>query len=201
MPAKKGGKGLNKNQRKEVRKLVQEPLEKKRWPVYKQSMNVSSTHFFDDLVTIPQGDTEEARDGDQINVSGGFIRGVIYGYDVDNIVRMTIIRWKPNSVPTAADIYEDATIGANGAMFSPFNHNHRNEFVVLADRFYDLETGAGGGDRQKQFTIKLRKQPKIVYDGAITNGTNKLYIIWSSDSTVSAHPAVTYRGTINYFDA
>lgn len=199
---KKGGRGLSKTQRVEVKKLVQAPMEKKRYPIYKQNQGISVTHFVDDLMSIAQGDGEQDRDGDQIKVTSGFLRGAIYGADTTNIVRATVIRWKPSSVPTAADIYDATSIGTNGALFSPFNHAKRQDFVVLADRFWHLTNDTyGHGDRIRQFFIKIRSQPKTVYDGTSTvYATNKLYIIWSSDSTVATYPDVVYRGDIHYTD-
>lgn len=201
MPYKKKarGRGLTKKQRAEVKKIATGPMERKRWPVYKEAMTISSTHFVDDLMAVPQGDTEQSRDGDAIKITQCRIKGHIIGTDASNIIRMTVIRWKPNTIPTAADIYDDTTIGANGAMFSAFKHTTRDSFVVLADKYIKVE-GATYGNIQKMFNIYIKPQPKTTFNGALTTGQNKLYIIWSSDSIVANHPYVTYRGDLLYLD-
>lgn len=192
------GRGLTKKQRSEVKKIATAPMERKRFPVYKQGLSISTSHHIDDLSSVYQGSTEEGRTGDAIKIISGHIKGVVVAADTTNIVRYTVLRWKPNTIPTAADIYDDATIGANGAMFSPFNHINRPSFVVLADRYIDLE--ATNGDMQKMFNIRIKPQPKTIYEGGANTGSNKLYIIWSSDSVAITHPDVTYRGDIHFLD-
>lgn len=191
--------GLTPTQKKQVKKIAQAPMERKRWPVYHEGLPISTTHFVDDLLAVPQGDTEQSRDGDAIKITYSKIMGQIIGNDSTNIVRMTIIRWRANSVPTAAEIYDDTTINANGALFSPFNHKFRDQFVVLKDRYFKVE-GATYGNIQKMFYVTLKSQPKTVFNGNLTTGMNKIYIIWSSDSGTANHPTITYRGDIHYLD-
>lgn len=193
------GRPLSAQQKKQVRKMVYAPMEKKRWPVYKQGLLISSTHVIDPLTEIAQGDGEQDRDGDAIKIVSGFIRMAFSAVDSTNILRCTLIRWRSATTPTAAEIYDDTTIGANGAIFSPFNHNRRSLFTVLMDKFIDIENHTSG-DIQKMINVSIPPQPKTVFDASALTGINKLYFIFSSDSTAASHPSVVYRGDINYVD-
>lgn len=192
------GRGLTKKQRVEVKKLVTAPIEKKDLGFYLQDSAVSSTHNIVDLMSVVnQGTTEDDRIGDEIKITSLYGRGSVRVGDATNVVRMTLIRWKCNSVPTASQIYEDATIGLQGAIYSPFNHKFRESFVVISDRFYHVDTY----NTTRPFILKARAQPKTVFNGTLSTGSNKLYLILSSDSLVTAHPTVTFRGDINFIDA
>lgn len=191
------GPGLNKIQRTEVKKLVLAPMERKNFPYFLQDDPVSTLHQVIDLMAVTQGDGEQQRDGDQLKITSMFGRGRIYAGDAVNTVRLTLIRWKCNSTPTPAEVYEDTGIGAQGALFSPFNHKFRDSFVVISDRWYNIDTY----NPIKLFTLSSKAQPKTVFNGALTTGTNKLFLFTSSDSSLAVHPTVTFRGNIHYTDS
>lgn len=193
------GRGLTKKQRVEVKRLVQSPMEHKYFVAAYQANPITTTHIVAELMAIPQGDGEEQRDGNNIKITSAFYRGIIVAGDPTNVVRMTLIRWKPNSTPTAAQIYRVTNIGTNGAMFSDFNSEFRGDFVVLQDKFITVEST--DGQAQKQFTLRCGNQPKTVFNDVATTGKNKLFLIIASDSLAAAFPTITMRGSVRYTDA
>lgn len=191
--------GLNKVQRKQVKKLVEAPLEKKKFHASYQDANVTATHVVSEICNIGQGDTEATRDGDAIKITSAFYRGHIVAADQTNVVRLTLIRWKPNGTPSADKIYETAVIGTDGGIYSDFNHQYRSDFVVLQDKFITVQ--GTNGQCQRMFTLKCGHQPKTVFNGSATTGANKLFLIKSSDSLAATHPTITMRGELFYTDA
>ena len=192
------GRGLTKKQRVEVKKLVVAPMERKAFHAAYQDTTISDTHLVSEISNIGQGDTIETRDGNQIKITSCFIGGNVVAGDSTNIVRLTLIRWKPNSTPTADLIYEQTAIGSGGAMFSDFNHDYRSDFVVLKDKFITVESS--NGQLQKMFTLRAGKQPKTTYNDSATSGANKLFLIACSDSLAASHPTVTFWCDIKYID-
>lgn len=190
-------KTLSATQRKEVKKLVMAPMEKKNFPWYFQDFEISTTHTVVDLTAVAQGDGEQSRDGDSIKITGMYGRGVLFWGDAVNMIRLTVIRWKCNSVPTAAQIYDTTAIGTNGGMFSSFNHKYRDNFVVISDKYVDIDSY----HPYKQVIIKAGAQPKTTFNGAATTGGNKLFLILSSDSSAAGHPSLTMRADVHYIDA
>lgn len=181
-------KSLSPTQRKEVKKLVMAPMEKKNFPWFYQDLDITDVHNISNITAIPQGDGEAERDGDSVKITGTYGRGAIIVGDGFNMVRLTLIRWKCNGEPTAAQIYDLTNIGTNGSMYSPFNHNYRDQFVVLQDKFINLDTY----NPYKQVIIKAGPQPKTTYNAGAITGINKIYMILSSDSTVGPHPKITF---------
>lgn len=192
---------LTKEQRSQVMRLVTRPMELHHWPVYSQAFAISTTHTVFDLMAIAQGDGVRDRSGNQVTVQSLRMDGIIVGSDASNVMRLTLVRWKPSSVPTAADVYDNTVIGANGAMFSGFNIKERQDFAVLYDKWFNLEQTATG-NHNKLFSIKVGAQPKATFrDTLTTTCTNKLYLIASSDSNAVSHPDLTFRGDLRYYDA
>lgn len=188
--------GLNKAQKKEVKKICQKPVEVKYSEIARQGISVSSSHTIFDESQISQGVEHNKRVGDAIKIKGIFVRGHILGADSTNVVRLTVIRYKPSGSPSSSEIFDDINIGANGAMFSPINHDYRKEFVVLHDRFYYTNTY----HQQVPFTVNIKSQPMTHFNDTANSGQNKIYFIWSSDSVAATHPTVSYRGETRYTD-
>lgn len=193
---RRGPRGLNQKQKKEVKKLVQAPMERKHFVTAYEGNASSSVHVITDLTGIAQGDAYNERDGDSIKIVGGYFRGSVVGSDATNIVRITLIRWKPTTTPTANDIYQSTGIGTVGSIYSEFDRDNRKSFTVLKDIFIHVD----GYNPQKPFYIRIKNQPMLKYMGSSTNGANKLYLIHSSDSIASGHPSITMRGVLSYVD-
>lgn len=193
------GRGLTKVQRKQVKQLVAAPMERKSFHASYQDAALSDTHIVSELFQVSQGDTQDTRDGSKCKITSCFIRGNVVAGDSTNIIRLTLIRWKPNSTPTAAQIYESATIGTNGAMFSSFNHEYRGDFVVLQDKFISVEATAG--QLQRMFTLRCGHQPATTFNDAATTGANKLFLVASADSLAVSHPTATFWSEIYYTDS
>lgn len=166
-----------------------------------------------DLTQVTQGTTDTSRIGDKIHIHSIEIRHRTYlkmnappTSDGQNqcIVRMILFQWKDDSVPTETDILEP--IGGNIYTISPYNHDRKVKRKVLFDRTFVIsaQISATAGHEyavRDQVMIKkyisLKKLPgegiTVNYQAASTNGVNKIYMIYFTDTTP---PTLNVSGTI-----
>lgn len=158
---------------------------------------MSATATIASLTDIPQGDTDNARDGDalklkslmcvfNVNANTGAVR---------NIIRIIIFQWKPNdsTAPTAGQLL---LTGASGSVdtTSQYSHDNRQLFNILSDWYFPVGGSTTVPDtvqvrtfKRKIFGRKMRKN--VQFSAAGTTGTNKLYILYIAD-TVANNPVI-----------
>jgi hypothetical protein len=158
--------------------------------------SVSSTATITDLTTIPQGDTDSARDGDAIRVKRmEQILSWAPG-DTTNTYRQIIFRWNQDDV--VAPVVTDVLQLANA--FSPYNRDtlRAKKFSVIDDWF--SVTGLNGPSIDKHVFAKAMEWNISFYSGG-TSGTNKIYSLQISDSGAVTHPFVNSDFRVYFTDS
>lgn len=182
--------------------------------------SVTSTGSVTHLTAVPQGDTDQTRDGDQLTIRSlelkwqaftGFTNSTTT-YDFFNRVRCLVVQWYPQTTPVLGDIL--LSVG-NGAHIAPYNHDTRFQFKVLYDStktvdqtlFYNGTTtfGMSTGNSESQLITKRinrgYKQRRVQFvGGTVTAPSNGLYLIFVSDSVAITNPQAEYVAKLNYSD-
>lgn len=184
-------------ERKQVQRIANKDREKKTHIGYAQEVAVSDTWGIYHLTGIAQGDTHTTRDGDEIKITSFSSRGNVMCADATNIVRITIISWKPNSIPAANDIFQTADTINQGGLYSELNHANKKNIRVHYDKILHMTLQ---NNAVQYWACKFKELPKCVYNPGLTTGTNQLYICIASDSSAVTHPTFTYRGELDYHD-
>jgi len=163
---------------------------------------IIDTGRIDPITDIPQGDTDQERDGDQLN-----IRSIEVNWawaqptalnDLSNLCRFIVFQWFPNTTPTIASIL--ASTATTTGVLSPYHHDNRFQFKILLDVKTTLGLNSGNSAMIYRKYIKGDLKRKIQYITGGIAGQNKLYVVALSDSTVAAHPNLSFAIKVNYQD-
>lgn len=165
------------------------------------AQTVSSTGTLTKLTTVPQGDTDSARDGDQLLIKKFEVRGYCTPADATNICRFLIFRWNvddTSDAPTLAEILQDA---ASSPWISPYNRDSRRsgKVVIIYDNILGVCT-SGPGIKTFKHECKW-KALKINFEAAATTGVGHIYLLTVSDSTASTHPFFSMESRVWFTDS
>ena len=141
------------------------------------------------------------RVGDKINIKSMVIRGTLTEADTKNIVRIVIFQWYPvdsASIPVASQIL--ASTGTWGIV-SPFIHDTRNQFGILVDKIYNLNS-VSLPYRPFEIRVPLKYAKKqIGFNAAGLFGSNHILALIITDSSASTHPTVSFYTRVYYTDS
>jgi hypothetical protein len=163
----------------------------------------SSSAAIDSLTDIASGDTDQTRDGDQLNLVRCFgrINSYISTSDVtaddSNYVRVILFQWFPNTTPTTADILED---DSNYPTQSVYKHDTRFMYTILMDHTFSLCRNGPSNMIHDFSIVNFRKKVQFLANSSSV-ATNKLYLLRVSDSGTIEHPALGYFIRVLYHDA
>jgi hypothetical protein len=151
--------------------------------------------------SITQGDTDQTRDGDMINLTK--VRLVCSGVyaDTTNVMRIILFRWKPNSTPTWAELLEGATPGASDWK-RPHRKDTASNFHIMYDRTLNLSS-AGQPQALVSKTLfgKSLGKKRLAFSGGGTSGTDHIWLFVISDSATASHPNFDYSVTTYFTDS
>lgn len=200
-------KPLNPTQKQQVKDIIKVRQELKFFPASKSGVAVSTTPTIDDLSAIPQGSTDNDRDGDRVRLETLELRGVLINADVTNHYRIVVFSWFPNSTPVAGNILLNGPSG-NVDAFSCYSHDNRQLYKILWDKFYFCAGNGGAASNpytptsEQPLYFRVPVTPKQVqFAAGTTNGTNKVYILYLSDSGAISHPVIHYATKLLYTDS
>lgn len=164
--------------------------------------------------SVPQGDTDQARDGDQYT-----IRSIEFnfqfscspfpsGTDLVNICRMIVFQWFPDSIPNLSQILISAGTG-NYTALSPWNHDRRFLYKILLDKTFVVSKATVAQPTDMSTQVSMNKitsgmKRKVQFQAAsATDATNLIYMAAFSNSSATAGniPQCTYFAKINFTDA
>jgi hypothetical protein len=152
------------------------------------------------LSTIPQGDTDTTRDGDQLAVEWTEVRYnvLVNASDVSNMVRVIYFCWHfddGGQPPTPALILQAPT-----TPLSAYNRDSVKEkaFSVLSDRLHATYSGGVG---QECAYYRNKKKFKITFTSGGNTGKNHVYLLAVSDSGISPFPTLSSYHRTQFFDA
>lgn len=147
-----------------------------------------------DCNLIPQGLLDINRVGDRcdtVNFIARFtLQKIAAGADVTCNVRVIFFLWRPNSVPTAADILN---IGPSTVIdpLSEYNHDTRQEYKILYDKNITLTPATEL--LRRTFVVKRKLKKILQFVNASTVGTNHLYMNVTTDANGATLPAMSYH--------
>jgi len=211
------GAPLSKRQRSEVNSLIHRQQELKYFSAVATATAVTVTGAITGVpFDVPQGDTDQSRDGDQLMWCGHIdlklqcVNGQGATADIYNNIRYMIFQWHPSSTPTSAAILLNGPSGAPD-IYSNYNHDQRQQYLVLFDRVF---TTVGAGNTApipntnivttglKTFRVSLeRATKKAQYQAGGATGTNRLYVLYLSDSALATHPTLAYATKVVFRDS
>lgn len=200
-----------------VKRLIGNKIEDKYKDVQTTAagLGLSQTPTLVHLTPIGQGDGASTRDGDEINLKSISLRYHLRTDDTltngsnnlscSNVVRIMLVQWKEQSLPTAAQILEDTDAIQN--LQTHYNWENRRNYKVLYDRRHNLvpsmALGTAGSSeivpaRANGQTLIFGKKlvKKLTYDGSATAGEkNSIYLMMIANTTTGA-PEIFYESRI-----
>jgi hypothetical protein len=191
-----------------VKQMIMGNLEQKFFDTKTYLQSATSTPAQDALSAVPQGDTDNARDGDAINLIKlwykfeCYIQGIGGTNDFSNQVRLIFYQWHPMSTgaaPVPANVLLDLSV-AQSATMSAYQWDNRKDYKILYDRTFNL-SGNGPSDMGTMGTINLKNVQSRFSNGSSTLATNQIYSMVMSDSLVATHPQFNLYTRVIYTDA
>jgi len=153
------------------------------------------------LSNTSQGQTGGQHIGDESTIKGLEFRMLVTVADSTNVVRATIVRWKPNIGYvgcSAAAIYKTTTALLN--LTSGFLEDGEDMYQVLYDEVIPL-AAAGGNPEQVYRLIKRKLNFRCDFLTNTSNCSNNLYLLLTSDSAAATDPQVQFYSQIAFTDA
>jgi hypothetical protein len=191
---------LNASQRLQVARMIKKDTEMKSFGAGAAVGAVSSTAFVQDLSAIAIGTDDNTRIGNHVHLKRSNFRFRLDGADPTNTFRIILFKWKDNDFytgnPAASAILANLSAGA-GDVVMPYNRETPGSYTIIKDFF--LTTSATGENTVTRY-VSIPLSGKIQYTGATTNGLNKIFLLLLSDSTVIAHPTITWFHELLYTD-
>lgn len=216
-PVQFKGRKLNKRQKRQVKRLIGVQKEYKFF-VYNLPNNstTSSTPGITSISNIPQGTTDNTRDGDRltlakyIEIRMQFTNSKGTGGDWYNTYRFILFQWKGSNTPISSDIL---LVGPSGSIdvHSSYDEDQALQYHIIKDICFNTvgptDTVSGSfpqSNHVRNFVFKIpvkRINKKIQFVGGTTTGSNKLYYLLVTDSTAAPHPTYWFNSKIYFTDA
>jgi hypothetical protein len=209
-PRKNGGNRSNPNQARQrpsnqnlTKRQVRQMIDSKVALISEQkylSNNLSFTTDYNGTLTsqniIPQGDTDNTRDGDSCLLKKTRMAFSVQLADTTNLVRVMMLQWKPYSTPAVSAILFNT--GSIVSPLSSLNKDQNQQYTVLYDRVFYLHAGnALDGD-----VIEVTPSSEhLQFVAGTTSGTNQLYLLTISDSSAASHPIFSAYVTSYFTDS
>jgi hypothetical protein len=160
--------------------------EEKNWPLT-MSNTIAYTGAMYGLTDVPQGDTDEARDGDSLNKEHILVKYSVICADATNLMRVLVFSWGLTSTPVPGDVF--SILGNAQAPFSYTVQDNKQLLHVYYDRLHCLSLASNVSECG---TIDIPVKGKIQFNTGTTTGSNKIFICLLSDSAAATHP--TFQG-------
>lgn len=213
------GRKLNKRQKMQVKRIVGADIETKYSYSVTSPTAVSNTVFVGLLHSIPQGVTDVDRVGDRLKWGyKGHFKAQVAAGDSYNTVRLIIFQWKPNTpivsaatTPLASSIL---LVGPSGSIdtLSLYNHDQRQLYHILYDKNHTMVGNAALGTitlntPTSNSVINFRgsykpKNHQVQYvGGSTTVGTNLIFYLYVSDSSINPAPVYAAAYKMLYTDS
>ncbi len=161
----------------------------------------TATMVFADLSAIAQGDTNETRVGDKVDLKSLSVGISLRSSTATQLngVRIFIVSTRVEGTPVASELLRD--IGVPESMISRYTDAPMTQ-KVLFDKYVNLTTPVGAELKTVKFNIFLRKHLGDLHfesAAATTAPNHKLWIGVQSESA-SAFPLFGFRSVLKYKD-
>jgi len=123
--------------------------------------------------------------------------------DIYSTVRVMVVQWHPNTslvVCAASSVLQNAT-----NIFSMYDWNLSSQFTVLYDRIHFLSglatapTNSGYQGFSGEIDLS-RGRKRIEFANGLTTGSEQIFIILLSDSSIAPYPVLTGWSRITFCD-
>lgn len=201
------GRGLNRKQKAQVKKLIEIPKELK---FYDTSFNAIALDFaplFVDMTAPAQGDGMDMRNGSRI-----WLKSVQYAFnfqlgDNTNYFRFLILQWfldNGHDQPQWQQIFQFHTGGLpinQLELMSPYvlDEGGTHNFRILLDKQFYLDLDNPIQTVKGYLNKGFRKS--LECSGAEENGTNHIFAMMISDSGAVSHPTVSGYTRARFYDS
>lgn len=155
------------------------------------------------LTDVPQGDTDGDRDGDALQAKRLEIRAYVSAGDAFNIVRVLLVKWHQNTAltggsPTPGQIFQ--TITSVLAPQSPlvFDYVRARNFSVLRDWVVEVDTYNPVATINDNVDLG---NYQLAFNAGTTTGTEKLFLVFISDSAAAPNPSVQFYTRLYFNDS
>lgn len=178
-----------------VKSYLNSTLEKKWISPTTGGAGISSTASSFDLTTMAQGTTANTRVGATITIKRIILKEVVQTGDATNIVRSTLIHWKPDNgvdVPQMVELYNDSTYPYN----SPFLPIKPSNFRVLSDVQFNVDTYNPQKIKEREIIL----DHKVSFGLGVNTGKDHLYLLVVSDSGAVPNPVYTLNAVVEFTD-
>lgn len=153
-----------------------------------------------DISAIPQGSTDNSRNGDTLRYKNLYISGNIVAGDATNLLRMIIFRWKPNVGTSVGSVLTASTLGTALAPHSRYYHDFLPQMRIIYDKLITVNAVSKPQVAFKCVLTKGIKDVKAQFSAGSTNATNRLYVLLLSDSAAIPNPTVAFAVSIQFQD-
>jgi len=191
--------------RQMIKSAVHEDLEQKWFDTAAAGNSVNSAASLGSITPIPQGNTAVSRVGIDVQPTEVLSQYTWVGStDVTNLVRMIIFQWHPDNAidsPSLGEILETSILGVNLGAYEQYSIPSEQKYKILYDRSFSLVNGSSADTLQVTVPMhRIRgKMLPMKFIGA-TTGTNMLYVLYVSDSSVVPHPTITVFHRVRFLD-
>jgi len=190
-----------------VHKVLNENKELKTFDSNSSAFTVGSAATLTLLSGIAQGVTSANRIGDEVVLVSLEITYEIVqaNTDIYSNTRVLVFQWFPNTTlvaPVLASIlYNTAAIG----LYSQYNWQYRDQYHVLYDKIHSqagLATSVASSTNMSVLLHRLTNFRKgIKFAPGVTTGSNHLYFLFISDSSIAPFPVGNFASRLLFRDA
>lgn len=200
----KSSKALNKNQKNLVKKLINRSYnQKSEWKFHLTTVSGAADNAggINTLSDITQNNTDTSRNGDEVRLSTISIRYHWENGDSYNIARLIIFQWFSSSAaaPTVADLL---TVDATEPVLSSYNTDRAHQYKIMYDKCTLISENYSGHTNSSKVVYKKLRAPRkqLKFRETTTVGTNKIFYLVISDSSIGSHPLLQMITRLNYTD-
>lgn len=192
--------------RAEVRKLISASHEHKFIDQNISGASISDSGVVYRLDQVVQGDSDQTRTGDSVDLKELQMRGGWEVADNYNVLRAIIFQataaHSSTSLPTVGDILLSGYVGTTSVVYAPYDKDRTGpggQYKVLWDKTFTADTD----DPVSVFQTTLRRgfRKRVQYIGGTTTATGGLYVLFVSDSGAISHPGLTFVARTVFTDA
>jgi len=165
------------------------------------SGNITTTPIVQDLSPVSLGTSEVGRIG--VSIRSVAIRAniALYRGDVTNGIRMVVFKWKDDDAvnpPNLNNVLDTTSLSSLTQYWvAPINWTHRKDMQLLYDRMYVFD------DTHDVVTdsFDIPVSGTCDFNTGVVNGSNHIYMLLLSDSSIATHPFCLISTRYLYKDA
>jgi hypothetical protein len=159
---------------------------------------VTTTGTVIDFSPIPQGVGNNQRTGDEIQVEHIDFKSTLFCGDTTNVMRITFVRSKGNSVQSLTNLLSNGHAGSYevNSIYTPY---YEKRFRILSDKMYAMALNGYTSTITDSYHIPVKQ--KIAYQPGNTtyvDGQIVLYLL--SDSAIVTNPSIDFCARIWFRD-